>query len=262
MGSAGIIGGQDATGTEDFSKTVVAFYNVAEGSLCTASILSDSVLVTAAHCVSGNATDIVAVFNTDLKGSNLIVRRVMQTKTSDLWAANQDQDTNEGDIALAQFAGGLPDGFKPATLLDSVSQLADGQDVLLAGYGITNGVSHAGAGLLRSVVTQIKQVAYSETEVLMNQTAGKGACHGDSGGPAYAMVNGSPRLFGVTSRGVDDAANDCTHFAAYTDILPYLDWVKKTMGDFKAAPPAAPPVAIAPPAKPAAPARKRVAIAV
>jgi hypothetical protein len=175
---------------------------------------------------------------------------------------------------LVKFVGGLPAGFKAAKLLTDLTALKYGGDVMLAGYGISDGAAHTGAAILRSVVTQIKTAAFSKTEVLMDQTHGKGACHGDSGGPAYDTINGEQLLFGVTSRGVDDPSNDCTRFSAYTAIPAYAAWVKSTMTALNGsdvpvppttpvatpttqpAPPVAqppvaqPPVATAPPATP------------
>jgi secreted trypsin-like serine protease len=224
-----IIGGTDATGQEDFAKSVAALYNTAEGSWCSASILSDTVLVTAAHCVDGKATDLVAIFNVDARDAKLIVRRAQKTVVSEKWAANQDRDVDTGDIALVKFAGGLPPGYQPAKLLQDASALKDGADAILAGYGINDGAKHVGGQRLRFVATQIKNAAFAPTEIELDQTGGKGACHGDSGGPAYIRVDGELLLFGVTSRGIDDPNNDCSRYSAFTLIPAYLKWIEKTM---------------------------------
>lgn len=226
--ASGIIGGEDATGQEDFAKTVVALYNTSRRSLCTASILSDSTLLTAAHCVSNAApTDLVAIFNPDLRGNDLVARRVSKKAVSELWETNQDNEVDTGDIALVKFVGGLPEGFRPARVLAEADALNDGGEVMLAGYGISDGVSRTGSKVLRFVTTQIKNKAFARTEVLLDQTAGRGACHGDSGGPAYVKVNGELRLFGVTSRGVNDQNDDCSKFSAYTNVLAYQEWIER-----------------------------------
>ena len=235
--SASIIGGTDATGEEAFAKTIVALYNTRIGSLCTASILSNEILLTAAHCVDGGSpTDLVVVFNRNLEADNLVVRRVAKAKTSDGWDRDQDNELDTGDIALVQFVGGLPEGFHPAKLLTDASQLKVDGEVLLAGYGLNNGVNNTGSGILRSVSTKIKNPGFSRTEVLINQTEGRGACRGDSGGPAYITVNGEQLLFGVTSRGVDDPNNDCSRFAAYTNALAYKEWIARVIEEMRARP--------------------------
>jgi V8-like Glu-specific endopeptidase len=224
----GIMGGVNATGTEEYAKSVVALYNVQASTLCTASIISKSFLVTAAHCVAGTPAQLRVVFGTDLQTKNLVVQAVEQTQTSPMWATRQNEDTNTGDIALVKFTGGLPAGFQPVSLLTDVSQLKDGETVMLAGYGLSDGVAHTGAGVLRSVSIPIMKVAYSTSEILMDQHDGRGACHGDSGGPAYVTVNGKLALIGVTSRGVNDPNNTCNVSAAYTSIAFYAKWIVST----------------------------------
>lgn len=235
---SGIIGGTDATGNEDFSHSTVAVYDVGRGALCTGSLIQANIVVTAAHCVSGAVSDLRIVFGTDLHSSNIIVRAVEKAVTSPDWAAHQNDDTNTGDIALIKMTGTLPPGFKPVSILSDVSALVNGGTILLEGYGLSDGVAQTGAGTLRYVETQIKDAAFSRSEVLMDQTHGKGACHGDSGGPAFVKVNGQYMLFGVTSRGVDDAANDCTRYSAYTNIPSWKTWVDKESAALQSGQPA------------------------
>lgn len=223
-----IIGGTDATGNEDFTKTIVALYDVTEGSLCTASILSETILVTAAHCVGGSPADLRVVFGLDLESNNIIVRPVEAYQVSPVWPVRQNQELNTGDIAVVKFLGGLAPGFTTATLLSDINLLKNGQTTLLSGYGISDGVANTGAGRLRFVETTVKQVNFTKTEVLIDQTKGKGACHGDSGGPAYVEVNGKKLLWGVTSRGFNDPNNDCSVAAAYTSIPFYASWIERT----------------------------------
>lgn len=245
-----IIGGSDATGTEDFAKTVVALYNVREGFICTASILSNDILLTAAHCVSGAASDTLVIFDKeamgtlkavlqpivdkrgglDEEGLNEIpatapIRRATAYTVSPIWPVKQNDLLNTGDIALVKFKGGLAPGFERAALLTSTEALANGQPVILSGYGTSDGVKGTGSGLLRFVETTIKQVDYTKTEILIEQSLGKGACHGDSGGPAYTVINGKKYVIGVTSRGVDDLKNDCSVSAAYTGVSFYAKWI-------------------------------------
>jgi secreted trypsin-like serine protease len=227
--NTGIVGGTDVTGNEDFSKSIVALYNVTEGSLCTASIISNDILVTAAHCVDGPASSLRVVFGKSLDNENDVqVQAVVSYETSPLWPTRSNEDFNAGDIAVVRFDGGLPAGYHAAKMLDSDSVLSTGASVMLAGYGISNGVSQEGAGILRSVITTIKDGAYSDSEVLIDQTSGKGACHGDSGGPAYVQVNGQWMLWGVTNRGVNDPNNDCSVSAAYSKIPFYTSWISST----------------------------------
>jgi secreted trypsin-like serine protease len=225
--SGQIIGGREATGSEDFSKTIVSLYDVSQGTLCTASILSDSILLTAAHCVVSKASDLRVIFAVDLEAKDLMVRGVEDYRVSPIWEARQNEMYNTGDIAIVKFVGGLPPGYKAAELLTDLNLLADGQKTVLAGYGLSNGVEKTGLGRLRFVETTIMKRNYSKTEILVDQRQGKGACHGDSGGPAYAKVGGKLLVWGVTSRGVNDPANDCSVAAAYTSVPYYAAWIER-----------------------------------
>lgn len=251
-----IIGGQDSTGTEDFAKTIVALYNVREGFICTGSLLSNDLVLTAAHCVVGDASDTIVIFDknaietvttylkpiADSNGSlddlpaTAPIRRATAYRTSPVWEVKQNDLLNTGDIALLRFKGGMVKGFERAAMLSSTASLKNGQPVLLSGYGTNDGVKDEGSGLLRFVETTIQQVDYTQTEILIEQSLGKGACHGDSGGPAYAMIDGKKYLIGVTSRGVNDAKNDCSVSAAYTGVSFYSKWLISAVKELKALP--------------------------
>lgn len=236
-----IIGGEEATGEEDFAKTIVLLYNVAEGGICTASILSKSILLTAAHCVEGNPKNMIVVFGTSVESATLEKRQVEAYKVSPVWPVRQTEDLNTGDIALVKFEGGLPEGYKSRKILADISKLSDGQTVMLAGYGNNDGAKGEGAGTLRYVETTIKQVAFSSSEILIEQSKGKGACHGDSGGPAYVEIDGKLVIVGVTSRGVNDPNNDCSVSAAYTSVAYYADWIARTAKELNKKKPAPQP---------------------
>jgi secreted trypsin-like serine protease len=233
---SGIIGGAVATGSEDFSKTVVALYGVKNGSLCTASIISDSLLVSAAHCVLSPASELRVIFGTDIRATTRIIRPVVSYVTNPSWATNSEADKNTGDIAVIRFSGGLPEGFHAATLLADRSVLAANTTVLLAGYGISDGANRTGSGILRDVETTVLDPNFSETEVLLDQSKGKGACHGDSGGPAYVKVGDTWMLWGVTNRGVNDPKNDCSVSGSYASVVAYQTWITQTEQQLMATP--------------------------
>ncbi len=227
----GIIGGQQVAASNALAHGVVALYDVQQKALCTASIVSDKYLITAAHCVRpGQTSNLRVVYGTDItnKASIAAVGTVLGALQSPGWAANQNKAQNTGDIAIVRLAAPPPAGFAKVSLLTDASALQNGVNVLIAGYGITvghpdpNSKDDNGAGVLRSVVTRITNATFSASEVMLDEFQGqKGACHGDSGGPAYVQVNGQMMLFGVTSRGTDQF---CTNGVIYTNILAYTKW--------------------------------------
>ncbi|MBK7890018.1 MAG: trypsin-like serine protease [Bdellovibrionales bacterium] len=259
----GIIGGTDSNGNEPFAKHIVGVYDVAVGAICTGTILSESIIITAAHCVESPAASLRVVFGTDFNSPQIAVRAVDAYKVSPLWAFRQGEELNTGDISVVKFSGGLPAGYKPIKFLTDASLLKDGAPVMLAGFGASDVVQvrdprtgrmvsdHQNAGKLRFVTTSIKKAEYTKSEVLVEQAHGKGACHGDSGGPAYTELNGELVVFGVTSRGVDDPNDTCGVSAAYTNVAYYANWVVRTAKDLNKIAPAPVRPAIANPANPA-----------
>lgn len=219
-----IIGGTEVAENDKILQSVVAIYDKTAKQLCTGSLLENNVVVTAAHCI-GNG-EMYVFFGTAL-GPQAPRRLIDVVTISPYWETRHSETFNTGDIALVHFQGTVPEGFKPIKLLKDKRTLRKGLTVVLAGYGISNGVSGEGSGTLRKTSVKIADPKFSATEVTLDQTHGTGACHGDSGGPAYVEVKGEYVLWGVTSRGVNDEKNDCSQLAAYTSTLYYNAWIER-----------------------------------
>jgi secreted trypsin-like serine protease len=188
----------------------------------------------------------------------LLVRQVVTATVNPGWEPEKNglKDDTWNDLAVLKFRGTVPVGFKPATLLGGgdINDLAPNLTVTLAGYGVDQiqtakvdptlppaptvagtppkdevvcnhdhtecvSMKSSGSGVLRfSAVSVVKVLSH---EVVVDQTQGKGACSGDSGGPAYVLKNGQYFLWGITSRGTPG----CNEEGVYTNVLTYRDWV-------------------------------------
>ncbi len=225
---APIIHGTAVASKSWIAQTVVALIGQSSQgqSLCTASVVASDLAVTAAHCVTEEGTrlpiPVTLIFAVDIeKAASADFRAVDAVDFPASWNPNGTKNT--GDVALVHFNGGLPAGYSPSDLLPFDQLLKKDARVEIAGYGITDAHQNTGDGKLRHTTIRLLNPDYSQTEVQLDQSQGGGACHGDSGGPAYLVIQGNPYLFGITSRG----AGDCDVDVIYTRIEPYRDWFEK-----------------------------------
>ncbi len=198
--------------------------------VCSGSILADDLIVTAGHCVGPNIK-LMIVFRTDaFHGTGPVVQATSYTRPKDF---NPNRQKDADDIGLILFSGGLPEGYHPATLLGANDPLSNGEVVTLAGYGIDVGAppqgSDGGAGILRETTVSIQEAQWGKTEVEVDQTQGRGACHGDSGGPAFKMEGNNLLLFGVTSRG----GGECNETTLYTNIVDHVAWLEQAAAQLR-----------------------------
>ena len=224
-----IVGGQKVNKKDQIDNYTVSLVDIRQGSLCTATIIDDHFLVTAAHCLTGSKMDLKVSFA--LKTSSRSLHDITDFRIHPYWTPQSEKNVN--DIGIVYIKENLPKGFEKASILPSNYKFENDQQVLLAGFGITDGEKNKGAGTLRSVEAKIKNAKFSETEILIDQTEHKGACHGDSGGPAFvALSDGKLLYWGVTSRGYGPNGENCESYAVYTKIMPHrrwLNWAAKEM---------------------------------
>lgn len=222
----GIIGGTEVQATDKIQNSIVAVYDAFEGEICTGSLLPNNIVLTAAHCVGYFTEDMYVFFGTEINALSER-RQVDKVEFSPYWENRQNEEFDTGDIAMIHFTGTVPAGYKPVKFLPNKRNLKAGMEITVAGYGISDGVTGEGVGRLRSTKVTISNLNYSTSEFLVDQTKGTGACHGDSGGPAYVEIKGELYLMGVTSRGVKDENNDCSQFSAFTSTLYYKIWINR-----------------------------------
>ena len=133
---------------------------------------------------------------------------------------------DQGDIALVKFGGGLPAGYKRVSAMNDSSSIRKGARVVLAGYGISNARERSGAGRLRKAEVRVAESRTGKQEMILDQSHGQGACHGDSGGPAFLRRKGKLILAGLTNRSYPaQAPDDCAHQVVYTKVPAYRRWI-------------------------------------
>lgn len=241
------INGETAVRNSSIAESTVAIFAYVmneDGSeqqfTCTGSVLTANTILTAAHCVPADgeykATALYVVFNPDLNSiAKENVRKVVSTVVHPSWGVEKTGDKNTHDLAVLKFAGPLPLNYTQANILWTKNQIHQGLTVTLAGYGLveTDGVNVKDSDHLRKVDVEVLG-KWGKTEVVLDQSHGKGACHGDSGGPAFVNLDGIDYVWGITSRGTGkDGKDDCSGYAIYTNISSELHFIKTALKSLK-----------------------------
>lgn len=226
---AGIYGGDEVKAADTIAATTVGIYNSKEKYLCTGSLYGQNLVITAAHCLEGNAKDIEIRFGVDMHHPS-VTRKVVAGKRNNHFTGQIKP--NMGDVSMLKYEGTIPAGFHAAPLLSNYHGLEKGAQIVAAGYGISRPTLGFGSGILRKVTLKVGNPAYTSTEVSVDQGVGSGVCNGDSGGPAFLQGNdGKLYLWGVTSNGAGlPIVRPCMFFSVFTRIDVYQSWITQTAG--------------------------------
>lgn len=213
---------------------------------CTATILSDRYVLTAGHCLDEDdvpPSDWRLAFSDGERSFERQLKRVVLHPSYHKARSGETYQTHPErtrfDLALAEFDGGLPQGFVPARWLDDWSQVRGGAAYTIAGLGYFKAYSDAQDFRLRTArfemgfdmddgpVDRNSWVIFS----YLNST-GASVCPGDSGSPAYIMKDGRPLLWGITTSGVGaEPGGGCgTFFGHYNlNLFHHLEWIRSEM---------------------------------
>ncbi|WP_081111802.1 S1 family peptidase [Bdellovibrio bacteriovorus] len=226
-----IIGGVQVEAQDTISKSTVAIIasvtteDGKEGQfICTGSLLSDNVVLTAGHCVPTEkeykSIALYVIFSRDLNKMERTDVRLVTDALIHPQYGSSTEGADAHDVAVIRFAGAKASGYEIAKFLDDESVLTEGAVVTLAGYGLnkTDGVNTESDNTLRKVNVEVAG-NLGKNEIILDQQNGRGACHGDSGGPAFINVAGVEYVWGVTSRGAGkNGVDDCSLASVYTKV--------------------------------------------
>lgn len=233
-----LIGGEAVPVESAIAKSTVSIGLYMDGKYvtnCTGAIVSEDIILTAAHCVQGyEIQDMEAVlyFGSDLTNYDITLER-----TSSRWVMHQgfqtyyeiDKDKNKvpvtrlHDIAILRLDEKIPPNSKPAKLIGVDREIPKASKITLAGWGLTQFEPRVGTDLLR--YTEVTLEKYWNTHLITNQMNQKGACAGDSGGPAFALNDAQELVVIGITRGPHLGGWACDTYGEYTSITQNLDMI-------------------------------------
>jgi secreted trypsin-like serine protease len=231
-----------------------------ETAYCTGTVVAANVVLTAAHCLedeSGNLEPAsgftVATGTVDPTDAPNQVSGATQV----LIYPGYDRTADNGDAGLLIL--GTATSAPAATLADSSDSayLASGTSVAVAGWGLTNAAATSEPATLQWASMGIQDdtycIAYDDPDDLQFQFnyefcalgasgASVSVCHGDSGGPAFAVPTPGTLLeIGIIDRGDNGCGTSVPSIFTRVDLVQ--PWVASQIV-------ANPPVTAAPPSDP------------
>jgi Trypsin len=216
-----ILGG-GTTLAGEFSGVVALL--IAPAEVCTGTLVHESWVITAAHCLAGKkASDVQVIFDkVDIKATGgVAVAAAMLVLHPQFDAAK----LGDNDLALIKLATPQPARTKH---LIARSAPATGAEITQVGFGAA-AAPNVGTGIQRKLVTRSAECAavgagnLDPSKVMcFGANDGNGTCFGDSGGPSFVTINGALAVAGVTSFGADDL---CTGYDAVTLLSAELAFI-------------------------------------
>lgn len=247
-----ILNGNIVTADNQLTKSVVsifAFTNNVWFNKCTASVLSDRLIITAAHCLKGKAPRDLLV-NFSLKSlpyekqvngymlDEFTIKLKYEIRKVKSFKIHPKYSVVENDIALIYLDEKAPVTAVPVKLLPeeyinrAEQKTIFNQEIFnatLFGVGVIDDVEMKESHDMR--VVTVPAVFYNNL-LITDQKDGKGACLGDSGGPAFIDLKGETYLVGVT-HGPHGAIKSCHGEGEFTNPIFFMDFIESAIRDFQ-----------------------------
>jgi secreted trypsin-like serine protease len=197
------------------------------GSVCSGTVVSPTIILTAGHCVSGSGQYAIAYKEA---GGSPTLQEVRQVARHPEFKPGTKVSI---DMALVRLKLPLPSRFSAVALDADADDDGVGSRMTLAGFGLAREGDEKSAGTLRSATVTVLPRFYPRYFRLGLSGGGISVCKGDSGGPVF-----SDGLTGITLSGVIYASErqrggrQCGDVAQAVRIAPQRAWIDRVMAQW------------------------------
>ena len=226
VGHRPIMGGEPDTNPAHMTTVALTIRGDATRFYCSGTLITDTVILTAAHCLTGMEVDEFKVFFGDSVWNTGDFRFLADM----VGYPGYNSGAILNDIALLFMDSPAPEGITPIPYLPAELGLTQAdEDVTVVDFSGFGRDEFGGYGIKLHTEDVIEVVCDGPdrcAEYVNPLTFGYdqqpgGPCSGDSGGPAYVMRDNVEYVAGVTSYG----DMQCTRFGASTTADRFADWI-------------------------------------
>ncbi len=197
---------------------------------CTATFISKTFLLTAAHCTyrSSASTAKILVRNSSGQWLSTSVKRLITHPRFQIQPTDFSGTFVRNDIALIEIASAFPFPISPIVIGSVNEYLYQETQARIYGYGKSSSAGGTGIlrwGLMNAIVDSVA-LFYGDKGLEMTPEVDQALCQGDSGGPVMKIVGSRRYLIGVNS-----LSNGCKNVLQVTSkaviASSYFSWIRQ-----------------------------------